>query len=477
MKYFLFVLALLCGLPISGQILDSPGARDLDSLLTGSWSGDVFNAVGARNRVIINFTSFKRGPCDATWDLPTYGWIGNRFSRVSCADGNILLQDDSADVVFTGVYTQSPLAITGTWVQRRTNSPVVFRKLYEAKRIQEPGPQPPFLRIPLSIPNRPAGVMLGAELIIPDTLGRYPLAILAGDRELTDRDARDQSGHAPYLILAALLAERNIATLRIDDRGTGLSTGIADPESIDDEASDIGAALERLRRHPNVDTTRIVVIGHGEGGLAATVVANRYPTISRLVFMGTPATNGTETLLGQIAARERARETDEELIGVAVSMVRAWCAEVLRNRKKDSVVFALLRITDSVLAARPDLLDRYPLARQLQQPGREDYMVSTLLPWLWSYLWYSPAPYFDQLRQPVLALYAERDTEVPAAIHAPALATYKMRGSRVVIETIPNVNHWFQPCDVCDADERLRTELSISTNVVARISRWILQGR
>ncbi len=462
---------------LAGQTLSTTSGRVIDSVLTGSWSGDVFNAAGSRQRVIVNIVSYVNGPCDATWDAPTYGWIGNRFSSVSCVDGRLLMQADSADVVFQGVVSRSPLQITGTWAERRMNSPVVLKKLVEARRIQEPGPTPPYIAIPMTIPNRPAGIVVGAELTLPDTLGRYPLVIIAGDRDIADRTGRGASGHAPYLVMAAEFAKRNIATLRIDDRGTGQTSGMADAGTIDDEASDMSAALERLRYHPNIDTTRIVLLGHGEGGLAAIVVGARYPgLVQRVAMMAAPALDGRRTLLAQIAARERKRETDEELIGVAVGLVDAWCGVVASEGTDDKIVPRFLAITDSLLEERPDLLVRYPLARQLQTSGREAYVRSTLLPWIRSYIWYSPADYLARLRQPLLALYAEEDIEVPGRTHADALRLQATNGRKTLVEVVADVNHWFQPCSDCTEEERSSLPLSISPDVLSRLAIWILRG-
>lgn len=449
----------------------------LDSTLSGDWSGDVSTATGLRNRVILHITAYINGPCDATWDNPNSGYFGNQFSSVSCTGGRLLFTSVNDDLVFEGQANAQPPIITGVWRQRKTNSPVVLKKIIIRERTQEPGESAAYITSEIRFPNRPAGIMLGGELTFPDTLGRYPLVILAGDRGQTDRDARGSSGHAPYLVLSSLLAQKNIATLRIDDRGAGQSTGTGDATSIDDEASDMCAALERIRSHPQIDTSRIVIVGHGEGGLAAAVVANRYPSlVSRVVFMSTPAMDGRNTLLTQIAARERLRETDDELISVATGMVDQWCTAVLFGGVDSVVVPRILATADSVIDERPDLLVRYPMAAQFKRAGRRDYVTSSLLPWLRSYLWYQPTEYFGAMRQPLLALYADRDSEIPGKEHAAALRKMPDQRSRTIIEVVTDVNHMFQTCDECTDEEMAQLGETINPDVVKRIVRWILQG-
>lgn len=476
------VAALAVPSRMGAQTIVVPFEQQLDSSLSGSYSGDIFLSTGARSRVIVHIVSYINGPCDATWDAPNFGWIGSRFSTVSCVDGKILLQSDSGDVAVEVTHDPVQRQLVGSWVQRKTNSPVTLRKLYEATRIQEPGETPPYVAESFRIPNRPAGVVVGGELTYPDTLGRYPLVILAGDRGQTDRVARGKHGHALYLVLASLFAQRNIATIRIDDRGTGQTTGFGNELSIDDEASDISAVLEAMWIHPRIDTSRIVIVGHGEGGLAAAIVARRYPNrVRRIALMATPMLSGKETLVEQIKARELSRGTDAELVGVASGLVAAWCDVALASTNTDdqSITPRLLSIADSVLMNRPDVALRYPMVRQLQRPGRELYMQSTLIPWLRSYLWYSPMDYLAVPR-PTLALFAERDIEVPGEVHAAAFRALGQRRSTVsdwLWELVPQTNHMFQPCDDCTDDEMARTSETIRSEVVVRLATWVLRGR
>lgn len=476
------IAALAIPCRVDAQSVVVPFEQPIDTNLSGSYSGDIFLSTGARSRVIVHIVAYVNGPCDATWDAPNFGWIGNRFSTVSCVDGKILLQSDSADVAVQAVHDPVQRHLTGTWVERRTNSPVTLKKLYEAPRVQEPGDTPPYIAESFRVPNRPAGILVGGELTFPDTLGRYPLVILAGDRGQSDRVARGKHGHALYLVLASLFAQRNIATVRIDDRGTGQTTGAANDQSVDDEASDISAVLDALWRHPRVDTTRIVIIGHGEGGLAAAMVARRYPNrVTRIALMSTPMLSGKETLLEQLKARELSRGTDAELVGVATGLVAAWCDLLLASPTTDNqaLVPSLLSIADSVLMNRPDVAMRYPMVRQLQRPGRELYMQSTLIPWLRSYLWYDRSAYLIVPR-PTLALFAERDIEVPGSVH---LAAFQYLGKvRSTLGTwawdlYPNTNHQFQECDDCTEEEMARTGETIRPEVVARLVMWVLQGK
>jgi len=471
----IFCLLLLLALP---SILQGQTILGIDSVLTGDWSGDVTYSTGLRNRVILHIVSYTNGPCTATWDSPNAGYFGNSFSSVSCANGRLLFESQPADVVVTGFLDIGALTITGTWLQRKTNSPIVLRKILAVTHLQETRLAQQSQDRELSIPNRPAGNIVGAVLTLPDTLGRYPLAILAGDRGQFNRDQRSASGHAPGLVMASLFASRGIATLRLDDRGTGLTTGTSDPQSMDDEASDISAALRRIRFDKNIDTTRVVIIGFGEGGLACAIVASRYPDlVTSIVCLSTPGLSGRATLTAQIMAREISRQTDEELAGVASDLVDRWCAITQAGGSNAELTLKILAVADSIIDDRPDLMSRYPLAAYLKRAGREEYVSTTLLPWIRSFLWYNPANYFGNVTQPILALFAVKDIEVPAAKHAEAFRRLDKISRKVMIESVDDVNHMFQSCDACTEEEMAQTNETINENVVTRLVRWVVQGK
>jgi len=112
------------------------------------------------------------------------------------------------------------------------------------------------------------GWELIGDLSIPDSRDRLPAVLMlnqaAGNRQ-------------PYERLATELAERGIASLRLDLRGHGESTNLGEfiPQSaseqdretqIWDANEDVVAAHQYLLKHPNIDSTRIGVVGASYSG-------------------------------------------------------------------------------------------------------------------------------------------------------------------------------------------------------------------
>src|SRR5690606_37889343 len=105
--------------------------------------------------------------------------------------------------------------------------------------------------------------------------GRPAVVIIPGSGP-TDRDGNSPMGiKAGYLkMLAGELAERDIASIRVDKRGMFSSKGqFADPNdvSFDDYAGDARAWLRAARERTGAGCAWL--LGHSEGGLVALIAA------------------------------------------------------------------------------------------------------------------------------------------------------------------------------------------------------------
>ncbi len=95
--------------------------------------------------------------------------------------------------------------------------------------------------------------------------------------------------NVPY---AWYLAERGYAVYCFDFRGGGYasrSEGNPIEMTLSTEVEDYEAVLDMLREHPLVDARNIFVMGEGQGGFVATVLANRRPNLMRGLVLLYPA--------------------------------------------------------------------------------------------------------------------------------------------------------------------------------------------
>src|SRR5919107_3686864 len=106
----------------------------------------------------------------------------------------------------------------------------------------------------------------------------------------------------PFFDIAEYLSDRGFVTLRYDKRGIGTNHTILDSNvwgnlTINDLEQDANKALAVLMQQPEVDNSKIIVLGHSEGTLIAPRLAIDNPDkVKNIVLMAAVALNGSEML-------------------------------------------------------------------------------------------------------------------------------------------------------------------------------------
>ncbi len=90
--------------------------------------------------------------------------------------------------------------------------------------------------------------------------------------------------HRLFVKMARLLAANGIAALRFDFRGSGESEGDFEQVTVSSEITDALAALDFLRKQPEIDPERIGLLGLSLGGCVATCAAARDQRVRALVL-------------------------------------------------------------------------------------------------------------------------------------------------------------------------------------------------
>ena len=142
---------------------------------------------------------------------------------------------------------------------------------------------------------------IDAVLAIPPDIEHPPVALLIAGSGPTDADGNGP-GITPATLkkLSAQLAARKIATLRYNKRGAGeWKPEFGPPEDFrfKDFVNDAVSLADYLRSTGKF--SRLVVIGHSEGGLVAILTARLMP-IDRLVLLATTARRQGDLLKAQL---------------------------------------------------------------------------------------------------------------------------------------------------------------------------------
>lgn len=246
----------------------------------------------------------------------------------------------------------------------------------------------------------PAGLALVGTLTMPARRARtrFPAVVLITGSGSQDRDEGTPALERwrPFREIADTLSRRGVAVLRLDDRGVGRSSAGPPTATSADFADDVRAALAWLRARPEIDPSRLGLVGHSEGGMIAPMVAATDPRLRGIVLIAGTASRGREILAGQ----------RRYLVDADSSLSRGG---------RDSLLAAASREADSAFAT----------------PG-----------WMRFFADYDPLATARRVRVPVLLLQGETDRQVPPDEARRLAAALRAGGNRrVTLRTFPRMNH------------------------------------
>lgn len=246
-----------------------------------------------------------------------------------------------------------------------------------------------------------------------------------------DESLNSPPGYRPFRQFADSLGRRGIAVLRMDDRGHGASTGNHETATSADFAEDIRAGLAYLRTRPEIDASRLGLLGHSEGGLFGPLVAVEEPQLEALVLMAAPSWNGRRILEFQLTNLTR---NDTSLTGARL---------------------------DSALAAIPPRIDSLTVANR----------------WMGFFVDHDVLAAARRIRTPVLILNGGTDQQVTPEQAAELAAAIRAGGNPdVTVQVFPDLNHLFlyDPVGFPLGYGRL-TRSSVEPVVVGTVVDWLVR--
>ena len=119
------------------------------------------------------------------------------------------------------------------------------------------------------------GIQTNAQLTIPAVgNGPFPGVLLVAGSGAIDMNETLSPDSKPFWQISQYLSERGFAVLRYDKRGVGANSQIIDSNiwgnlTFNDLKNDAEIALGVLIQQPEVDPSKITLIGHSEGTLIA----------------------------------------------------------------------------------------------------------------------------------------------------------------------------------------------------------------
>jgi pimeloyl-ACP methyl ester carboxylesterase len=438
--------------------------------IAGTWQGTL-DVAAARLRLVVEFKEQEGGGYSGMMDSPDQGAFGLKIDEVTLEGNKVKFTMKTIGGSFAGELSDDRKEIQGKWTQGGQALDLVLKpgeKVAPAKRPQEPKPPYPYAEEEVMYENKAAGIKIMGTLTLPKEGGPFPAVLLITGSGAQNRN-EELLGHKPFLVWADYLTRRGMAVLRVDDRGVGGTGGKPGESTIEDHAGDALAGVAFLRSRPDIDATKIGLIGHSEGGVVAPAAAVRSDDVAFIVLLAGTGVTGEEILYSQGALIGRAMGMPPEQIVQTQTAQRLLFSGLKLTANVESLLKTLAPILEE---AQKEIPEEQRLALERVGEGQIQMMPT---PWFRHFLTYDPAPVLEKVRCPVLAICGEKDLQVDPKLNLPKMeAALKAGGNKdFTVQELPGLNHLFQKCETGSPAEYSQIEETINPVALEIVGKWL----
>lgn len=259
---------------------------------------------------------------------------------------------------------------------------------------------------------------LSGSLLLPDGPGPHPVVVyLEGSGAYSYRRywQSDWFSFAPGI--AQALLDEGVAVLFYDKPGVNRSTGDWRLQSFEDRAVEALHAVEYLRTRPEIDSTRIGLLGHSQGGRIAYLAASRAPR--RVAFLVSLAG-------GTVSVRE----------------------QILDDMRGDWTCAGVSRPSMAIRSAAVwTWLQGVSLVSRVARPSYQSRIIRS-----------TPRPHLERVTQPALVLFGANDRLVPIEKNRGSLTHHFGRrtgNDELRVHVIPGADHSFRLSPICRGEQPL----------------------
>lgn len=463
---FLFIVAALVFMPFAAL-----GQKSLEWV--GTWSGTLSTSNGDLD-LIITIQARKTGWLSRI-SVPSQNLQDMAISSTLISKKNFTLTNNFPNFTYEAKKKDSN-TIQGYWIQNDNKLPLKLTRVWgewPKPKMQTPLPPYTWVKEDVKLPVAGGRIMLAGELNKPDSVGHFPVIILLSGSGAQDRDGKIGQ-HKPFLVFTQYFISKGYAVLRFDDRGAGKTKGHMPTmmaSTTEDLAMDVMAMVDWLKSRTDIDTQQIGLLGHSEGGIIAPYVSARRTDISFLILLAAPASGGLEANVYQNTLLLEKQKFKEKDIQSFMTFHRA-CLTKICNMKDTTgwtdTVAQMIQFWEKSATKN---------AKRILYNGKKkdvQFVFKTyktfFLPWLKFFITYDPVQDIQQVKSKVLALNGSEDQQVTCE---PNLALIQQHIPNATVYCLPQLNHLFQQCTICDTVEMMKLEETLNAALFEKIDSWL----
>lgn len=448
-----------------------------------NWSG-ILNAGPQKIELRLHLIKKADNSYISNWDVPIQKAKGISSSQTELNNFLLTIEIKAIGATYEGKINASGDKIEGTWGQSGKKFILNLEPFINGQNevvITKPQtPKPPFTYQSKDIVYEGLNTKLsyGATLTYPNDQSKFPLVILITGSGQQDRD-ESIFGHKPFAVIADYLTKKGFAVLRIDDRGTGKSTGDFHQSTTADFALDVDEHINYAKSLPMIDTNRIGLLGHSEGGIIAPMVAAHNKSVSFIILMAGPGIVITELMAIQNEMVQKSAGLSQKAIDSYIPLYRNLMKTIVQTESKTE---ALIKAKELILAwynstDKEDVKVTSNINSEADIEKFATIMTETLSTKWWKFFAvFNPQNNLQKIKCPVLAINGGADIQVPADVDLKGIedALKKAKNKNVTIKKFDGLNHLFQKCTKCTVPEYGELETTIEPEVLEYIGSWVL---
>lgn len=465
MKYILLTIALLVNtLSINAQ-----------SRLAGIWEGSI--KMGSTMRLVFHIKE-ANGVLSGIMDSPDQGVKGIPCQSITLKGDSVTFDLGNLGISYNGLM-DGDNDIKGIWHQKGAVIPIDFKKTDKPAELVRPQtPKEPFsyLSEDVTYQNADKSISYGATITIPKGKGSFPAVLLITGSGPQNRD-EELMGHKPFAVIADYLTNKGYVVLRIDDRGVGKTTGDRKASTSADFADDVMAGIDYLKTRDEVNTKKIGLMGHSEGGLIAPMVASQRKDVSFIVLMAGPGVKIPQLMAEQNAAILKTNGLNDTIIREYIKLYNGMTDAIITSATGvDAKNKMINNLTNWKATASSEALDFTGLKGDKRDVEYIDgFMEIYHDKWFNYFLKSDPQLYLQKLSCKVLALNGDKDIQVISKSNLEGIrqSLAKSKSKVYDVKELPGLNHLFQTCKTCAATEYGGLTETISPAALQTVGDWL----
>ncbi len=448
-----------------------------------NWSG-ILNAGGQKIELRLHLIQNADKTFSSNWDVPVQKAKGISSSKTELINGQLSIEVKMIGANYIATLNKLGDKLEGTWGQSGMRFPLnmdPFKEEQAAAVVLKPQtPKAPFSYTSSEIIYHGSTTNLdyGATITYPSDNEKHPLVILITGSGKQDRD-ETIFDHKPFAVIADYLTKKGFAVLRVDDRGAGKSSGDFSKSTSADFALDVEEHIRYAKSLKYIDTNKIGLLGHSEGGIIAPMVAAHNKSVSFIVLLAGPGIEISEMMAIQNQLYYTSLGISKEAIDAYIPLYKNLMKTIVAINNNDSAISKAKEIVKKWYANTDKSLV-IKITNIKDEAGIDKFatiMAETFSSnWMKYFIAYDPQPVLQKVKCPVLAISGTSDIQVPAVADLKGIEAALKKGGNIHYTTkqFEGLNHLFQKCTKCTVAEYGELDTTIESEVLTTIGDWLL---